>query len=248
MPSGADIIRRMHFRVMQSIRRRGVGGSLGLVPGFVAARLKGDPERRFDSRFRVDTAGILKPTELQRDRYFKDSNWYAPVATALFRRMLREVRVDYRDYIFVDFGCGKGKALLLAARLPFKEIIGIELWQTVLEVAGRNVREYTGKRQCQNVRLQCINAVDFRFSSDPALYYFFDPFKIDVMSRVLANLRASLIQWPRESYVLYCEPERHDVLNAADFLIPVKQTSHFAIYRTCSPANLIEAPRSGWQS
>jgi tRNA1(Val) A37 N6-methylase TrmN6 len=34
---------------------------------------------------------------------------------------------DLRDYTFIDFGSGKGRALLMAADLQFKSLIGIEL-------------------------------------------------------------------------------------------------------------------------
>ena len=218
-------------RASASIVKRGFAGTVRLVPGAIAARLRGDPEKRFDRRFRVDTAGIIKPPELQSSPRFKDSNWYAPSATNSFYRMLRQIKVDFRKFVFIDFGCGKGKALLLASRLPFKQIIGIELWSELFFFAEENLKRYTGKRSCNEFQLHYMDAIEFNIPGEPGIYYFFDPFREEVMRKVLENMRRSLAAAPREAYVIYCEPERPDILDQSGFLTLIKQSTHYSIYR-----------------
>ena len=46
---------------------------------------------------------------------------YEPIQAFMFRRILAEVRVDPRDYAFVDLGSGKGRAVLLAATCRIRE-------------------------------------------------------------------------------------------------------------------------------
>ena len=41
--------------------------------------------------------------------------------------------------VFVDFGCGKGRVLFLAARYRFARIIGVELSERMAEQARRNL-------------------------------------------------------------------------------------------------------------
>lgn len=43
------------------------------------------------------------------------------------------------DYTFVDIGCGKGRAVLLASEVRFREIVGIEL-NTKLAVLARKMQ------------------------------------------------------------------------------------------------------------
>ena len=222
---------RWKGRALVSVRKRGLAGTVRLFPGLVAASFRGDPDKRFDRRFHVDTAGILKPIELQSDPRFKDSNWYAPTATTSFFRMLRQIKVDFRKFVFIDFGCGKGKALLLASQLPFKQIVGIELWPELFSVAEKNLKSYSGKRQCSEFRLHQMDASEFPIPSEPGIYYFFDPFREEVMRKVLDNMRRSLAAAPRESYVVYCEPERPDILDQSGFLTLLKQTPHYSIYK-----------------
>jgi len=162
---------------------------------------------------------------------FKDSNWYAPTSTTGFFRMLRQIKADLSKFVFIDFGCGKGKALLLASRLPFRQIIGIELWPELFSVAEKNLKIYRGKRRCKDTRLHQMHASEFTIPSEPGIYYFYDPFHEEVMRKVLDNMRRSLEAAPRESYVVYCEPERPDILDQSGFLTLLKRTPHFSVYK-----------------
>jgi hypothetical protein len=222
---------RLKTRAVSSIRKRGITETVRLVPGFIAATIRGDPDKRFDRRFHVDTAGIIKPIELQSLPRFKDSNWYAPVTATLFREMLSQIKVDFRKFTFIDFGCGKGKALLLASRLPFKTIVGIELWSELYDAAKKNLSSYSGKRKCKNFQLHYMDAKEFRIPDEPSIFFFFDPFREEVMRKVLYNIQASLVAAPRDIYVIYCEPERPDILDQSEFLTLLVRTPHYSIYR-----------------
>ncbi len=221
--SFSDSWSRWRSRTGSFLRKR------GLIPQFLVVLR--DPEKRFDKRYRVDTAGVLKPVELQSDPRYKHSNWYGPTDTARFREMLRSIRVDYSKFVFIDFGCGKGKVLLLASALPFKQIIGVEVWSEMISMAEQNLRTYTGARNSNNIGLHHVDAGEFAIPDGPGIYYFFDPFREEVMSRVLENIRRSLSAAPREVYVIYCEPERPDILENCGFLTRIRQTKHYSIYK-----------------
>jgi len=227
-----ELWKRLKGKAVSSTRKRGLIGTVRHLPTFVAASIKVDPNKRFDRCFHVDTADVLLgPPELQSDQRFVHSNWYGPTATKTFSRILREFHLDFREFVFVDFGCGKGKALLLASRLPFRQIIGIELWPELFEVALKNLKSYTGKRQCKTFRLLQMDASEFPFPREPGIYYFYDPFREEVLRKVLDNMRRSLAEVPRESYVVYTELERPDILDQADFLTLLKRTPHYSIYK-----------------
>ena len=231
-----DVWVRWKDRAKASFHKRGITGTIRLLPGLVAARLRGDPEVQFDQRYGVDTAGILKPTSLQSDPRFKHSNWYAPSAAAAFRRMLRHINVDFSSFVFIDFGSGKGKALMLALALPFREVVGVELWPDLVRIAEDNLGKYSGKRACRVTRLHCVDASEYSIPPDPGIYYFFDPFRETVTLKVLENLRQSLRAHPREAYVIYCEPERPDLLDNCGFLALLRRTTHYSVYRNAKAA------------
>jgi SAM-dependent methyltransferase len=185
-------------------------------------------DERFDRRFAVDTAGVLILPEIHSDPRF---NGYSPTPHSFFLRMLRHINVDHAEYTFIDFGCGKGKALLLAAQLSFKRIIGIELSSELIRIAADNLSSYRGKRICKTIDLEHTDARNFHIPNERTIFYFCDPFEAELMRTVVGNIRSSLVSAPREIYILYFMPVHRGLLDEAGFLTLVRQASWYCIYK-----------------
>lgn len=185
-------------------------------------------DRRFDRRFAVDTAGVLLLPEIHSDPRF---NGYSPTPHSFFSRLLHQVDIDYSQFTFIDFGCGKGKALLLASKLPFRRIVGVEVSSVLIGVAAENLKTYRGTTKCKTVQLVCSDARDFQLPEEKVLCYFWDPFEADVMQTIVENIRNSLAAAPRDIYVVYFMPVHRKLFDEADFLTLVKQASWYCIYR-----------------
>jgi tRNA1(Val) A37 N6-methylase TrmN6 len=139
--------------------------------------------------------------------------------------------VDYGKFVFIDFGCGKGKVLLLAAELPFKQIIGVELSSELICVAAENLKSYVRRTRMSNVfHLNCMDASEYRIPHEPAIFYFYNPFRAEVMRKVLENIRGSLAAAPREIYLVYLNPVDRSLLDESGFLTPVKLTYWYSIH------------------
>src|SRR5712691_7133679 len=52
---------------------------------------------------------------------------YQPTEPVLFEEMLASIKIDFRNFTFIDLGSGKGRVLLLASDYPFRQIVGVEL-------------------------------------------------------------------------------------------------------------------------
>jgi hypothetical protein len=235
---------RWKGKTVRSLRERGVLGTVQRAAALVKRLLferwllyhLSNPwdrylDKRFDRRFAVDTAGFLDLPELKSDPRFKHAVNYGPTPRSVFFRMLRRLDVDYSSFVFIDFGCGKGKVLLLAAELPFKQIIGIELSSKLFRVAENNLRNYLGPRTCNAVQLVCMDASEYGIPEERAIYYFYNPFTAEVMTPVLENIRRSLAATPRETYVVYFNHVLKSLLDESGFLTPIKHTSLYSIYR-----------------
>src|SRR5580658_10087482 len=89
----------------------------------------------FDLKYGTDTGGYLGPQELAGSGiHDRMNNGYSAVAPSVFREACRRWRETLPSsasrleaYTFVDVGAGKGRTLLLAAELPFRRVIGVEL-------------------------------------------------------------------------------------------------------------------------
>ena len=114
----------------------------------------------------------------------------------------------FADLAFVDLGCGKGRALLLASRHPFLQILGLELDPTLARIARQNLRTFTAPwQQCHHLTALHADATAVTLPLTPILLFLYNPFLAPVLRRVLDRLERSLRQHPRELWLLYINPE-----------------------------------------
>ena len=66
------------------------------------------------------------------------ANYYQPVRTTPFNKLLKFLNPDTQK-AFVDIGCGRGKALLLAKQYGFRELKGIDIIPELIESAKKNL-------------------------------------------------------------------------------------------------------------
>ena len=138
------------------VRRYGLAGACAHVFKVVRWTLaKRQEERRslveeaeFDHRRGVHTCARIDPDTLNVIGPHRSSAVrYQPVSESSFRTMLA-VLIDllgptFPRYSFVDVGCGMGKALLLAAGHPFRQVIGVNLRQ-VSPPSAKRISAWTG--------------------------------------------------------------------------------------------------------
>jgi SAM-dependent methyltransferase len=164
-------------------------------------------DRLYDCRHGVDTCGYILPAALDVNENGRASSEpYVPTPERSFCRMMKAVPVDFRDYTFVDVGCGKGRALLIAAAHPFRAVIGIEHSSTLAQTAVSNFASYRdGSLRCNKIAVLQVDATAFEIPPGPCLFYLFSPFRPHVLSRVVERIDASYRRAPRPMVALFSE-------------------------------------------
>jgi hypothetical protein len=161
----------------------------------------------FDKRYGTDTAGKIPVSALlidNRDSNPNDSNWYEGVSVKIFNQIVNNLNIRFEDFTLVDFGSGKGRALILGSECGFGKIIGVEFAKDLHEIARKNVSIYeraTGK--ASNIELICEDATAFPIPPEPLVIFFFSPFKGRVMELVVQHIAESLEKNPRPMIVLF---------------------------------------------
>jgi len=112
--------------------------------------------------------------------------------------MLAHLPIQPSQFTFVDMGCGKGRALMLAAEMSFRRLIGVDLSPELLRIARLNTNGAA--------ELICTDCTNFVFPSEATVVFMFNPFWEDVMAQVVSNLERSLASHPRDVYVTYYRP------------------------------------------
>ena len=244
--------RRIRSQVKRSVVHRGIFFTALYIPIYPVSKLllrvrDLTPRRRtlaaqaqresdeFDRAFHVDTAGpvLLEGTEVVGDNRDHGHN-YVGIRPRDFRELLGAIPVEHEHYTFIDYGSGKGRALLLAAEWPFKAVIGVEFARQLHRIAEDNIRTYQNPgRRCHAIRTLCMDAVEFEIPREPAILYFFNPFSETVLSAVLEKVRKSLEESPRAIWVGYQYLWAHrDHLTGLPFLERFASTPAYRIYRS----------------
>jgi SAM-dependent methyltransferase len=219
--------------IIASVRYRGVGGTVrrfvSLLPGLNGDKLT--PAEEFDARYGVDTAGRI---EVEDAGGIGDSKAFAVhyegTHAPSFLQAIASLKLRYQDFTFVDFGCGKGLAMLLASWFSFKRVRGVEFSPELHEVCESNIHSFNSdKQKCADIEAFCADATEFEIPAGPGVYYFFNPFQAPIMRKVLHNIEASYRASPREMYVIYFNPQAPETLAEAGFE-QVGETAGHRIY------------------
>ncbi|MBI2717832.1 MAG: class I SAM-dependent methyltransferase [Rhizobiales bacterium] len=140
---------------------------------------------------------------------FGDSRYHAYVATDYdtFKAAMGLVDIRPMQDVFVDFGSGKGRAVLLAAEMPFRRVIGVEYSMQLHADASRNLAALRHRR-CGEVELVQADATRWPVPPDATVLFFFNPFDGEVLARVCENIRASLAESPRKITIVYVRADK----------------------------------------
>lgn len=194
-------------------------------------------DRAFDRTYGVDTSAEAQLTDLGVDaKAARAGNGvYRAVWTETFHKALAAVPISLEGATFVDYGCGKGKPLLMASEYPFAEIVGVEYARPLCDVAEKNLAAFRSTAQrCTKLRIVCGDARDFEPPRGPLVCFFFNPFEDDVWRAVLAKLAASWRAAPRPMHLVYVNPrntrEHGDVFRDAAPFVRVARGDDFTVY------------------
>jgi hypothetical protein len=200
-----DIISMSLHQLRQSLKTRGVFGTIKRIGLQAQDFLRWSLDAGFDRKHNVQTSGKMPLNMMQiKSANLSDATWYEPVSTLAFKQLMKELKIDFEDYYFIDFGSGKGRALFLASDFPFKKIIGVEFSPVLHNACLSNIKSYRSPRQ-RCFELESVNGdvVDFVMPPIKSVYFFYSPFKASVFSKVIDNLRLSLAGHPRSVYLLF---------------------------------------------
>ena len=183
----------------------------------------------YDWVYRVDTTSA---TVGWRDRLLGLLHSpYQPTDPALFREMLDRLPIDFREFVFLDIGSGKGRVLLMAADYPFRRVIGVELLPELHRIAQENVSKYKSESQkCLAIETICGDAREFAFPLEPLVVYLFNPLPEAGLKQLLHNLQASLKRSPTTVYLLYHNPLLEHVLIECSWLKKVGGTHQYSLF------------------
>lgn len=134
---------------------------------------------------------------------------YVPIDYLALLYLIAPIRFRPHD-VFVDIGCGLGRALLTVARRPIRRAIGIEYNPQLADVARENAGRLRGRRTMVEVVNLDAALADYTCGT---IFWMYNPFGKATMSVVPERLRQSLLDVPRRATIAYANPELAPLLD-----------------------------------
>ncbi|MBL7784796.1 MAG: class I SAM-dependent methyltransferase [Chitinophagales bacterium] len=172
-----------------------------------------------EKRWKINTLTIEELHGLELASTASEAHHYQAASYYVMQQLVKHLPFAPQQSTFIDFGAGKGRALLLAAEWGCKRVIGVELAKELCEFAQQNIAKVA--HQFPNTQFEVVfcDATQYEIPRDAQLFYFFNPFGAGVLQQVLERIKQSVAQFPRPICILYLNPVYSQTVTEAGFKV-----------------------------
>jgi SAM-dependent methyltransferase len=175
-------------------------------------------ERKYEKKLGINTHSIVNLNSLTLAGANSEQNHhYQGASYFILFSILNKLPEDIKHSNFVDYGCGKGRALFVAEQCGFTKLTGVDIAKELIDDADANKLVYQKKNNQSEFHFLFNDATTFQIPENTSVFYFFNPFGIDILQKVIQNIKESLKQNPRKIYCIYLNPKYKSVFDNSGF-------------------------------
>jgi len=150
-------------------------------------------EIKGEKKYKIDTIELdrlksvtIKGNNLVHASIYQGCNYY------ILQKAFNYLQGIHENNNLVDFGCGKGRALVVAAHFGFQNIIGIDFAKGLCELAKENILKNEDLYPAAKFNIICDDVVNYKIEKDQTAFFFFNQFDKVVMLKVFKNILSFL--------------------------------------------------------
>ena len=155
-----------------------------------------DNENTWDKHLKIKTAGR---DDSKADQYRYP---YEPTPYCVIERLANSGLIRKRDVV-LDYGCGKGRVGFFLSYTLKADVIGIEYDERIYKRALENKNTFISRT---NVEFVLTSAEVYEVPPQVNRCYFFNPFSVEILHKVMARIIESYYANPREIYLFFYYP------------------------------------------
>ena len=155
-----------------------------------------DKEQAWDKLLQIQTGGR---DETNADQYHHP---YEPTPYSVLERLLQSDMVGPHNTL-LDYGCGKGRVGCFLAYRNMVPTIGIEYDQRIYTQAIENQRKVISRIKPQFL---LTRAEEYALPKAVDRCYFFNPFSVEILRKVMARILEAYYAAPREIFLFFYYP------------------------------------------
>lgn len=158
---------------------------------------------------------------------------YQGVDSFVFKSVFQKLNRDFTNSTFVDLGCGKGKALILASDF-FQKLIGVDFSEEMCNICRKNIDKFS-KRTGKTLEVEIINqdAAQYIIPENADVFFMYNSFHEPVISTVIDNIEKSLKINNREIFIIYVNALYDNIFEKRDYQLLLslsEEASRYKVY------------------
>jgi len=155
-----------------------------------------DNENTIDKLLQIKTTGR---DDSNSDRYRYP---YEPTPYRVLERLANSGLIGKKDVV-LDYGCGKGRVDFFLSYQTKANTIGIEYDERIYQSALNNQNTAVSGARTEFV---LAKAEEYKVPPQVNRYYFFNPFSVEILRKVMARIIESYYEKPREMFLFFYYP------------------------------------------
>lgn len=165
-------------------------------------------EIKGEKKYQINTTAPAELPDLTIEKGdISKSSRYEAVNFYILEMLLSKMRSIDDVSSFSDIGCGKGRALVVAAHFGFTQFRGVDFAREVCEQARNNMQQVKQIFPDIHCEIICSNVTDYTIAPWESVFFLFNPFDEETLDIFLEKVEASLKVQPRTIYFLYASPK-----------------------------------------
>ncbi|MBS1634391.1 MAG: methyltransferase domain-containing protein [Bacteroidetes bacterium] len=175
-------------------------------------------ESVYEKKLNIHTARIENLDELTlAGENKRENHHYQGASYMILFRIMAWFPEHIKTKPFIDYGCGKGRALFVAEQNGFTHLIGVDIAQELLHDAKQNLLSFRKKNPGSLFQFVFEDATRFQIPADASVFYFFNPFGEVILKQVANSIKESYRSHPRELYIIYVNPKYGHVFDETGY-------------------------------
>ena len=155
-----------------------------------------DQEHMWDASLQIQTCGR---DDTNADAYHHP---YEPTPYSVLERLAASGLFGREDVV-LDYGCGKGRVGLFLSYRTKARTIGIEYDGHIYQEALKNRRSSISRIKPEFL---LTRAESYEVPAEVNRCYFFNPFSVEILHKVMARILESWYAYPRELFLFFYYP------------------------------------------
>ena len=125
-----------------------------------------------------------------------------PTPYSVLERLANSGLIRKKD-VLLDYGCGKGRVDFFLSYQTKAKTIGIEYDERIYQGASNNLMTAVSRRRAEMI---LVKAETYEVPAEVNRCYFFNPFSVEILRKVMARILESYYEEPREILLFFYYP------------------------------------------